>query len=87
MMEPESSRSRAMTPEAFASLGVQGVAYVRRVLEQAQAKAKAKGGDAGEPIVVFAIHAADGERIGGAPSRDLAFAAIRQHGLEPVDAH
>ncbi len=81
-MDAETSRPQALTAEAFASLGVQGVAYVRRVLEKAQEKA----GDA-EPITVFAIHAADGERIGGAPSRDLAFAAIRQHGLEPVDAH
>ena len=79
-MNIDSSRTATMTPEAFASLGVQGVAYVRRILETAEAKG-------GEPIVVFAIHAADGERIGGAPSRDLAFAAIRQHGLEPVDAH
>lgn len=79
-MNIDSSRNPAMTPEAFASLGVQGVAYVRRILEAAEAKG-------GEPIVVFAIHAADGERIGGAHSRDLAFAAIRQHGLEPVDAH
>ncbi|MBI3506157.1 MAG: DUF1150 family protein [Proteobacteria bacterium] len=82
MMETDPSRPRAMSPEAFASLGVQGVAYVRRILEEVKAKAGKSG-----PIEVFAIHAADGERIGGAPSRDLAFAAIRQHGLEPVDAH
>lgn len=79
-MNIDSSRTPTMTPEAFASLGVQGVAYVRRILETADAKG-------GEPIVVFAIHAADGERIGGAHSRDVAFAAIRQNGLEPVDAH
>ena len=84
-MNIDSSRNSAMTPEAFASLGVQGVAYVRRILERAAAKSgDAKGG---EPIVVFAIHAADGERIGGAHSRDVAFVAIRQHGMEPVDAH
>ncbi len=39
------------------------------------------------PASIYAIHAAGGERIGAAPSRDLAFAAIRQHGLEPLDAH
>ncbi len=84
-MQTGPERANGLSPEDFAALGVQGVAYVRRVLERVDAKAGANGG--GEPIVVFAIHAADGERIGGAPSRELAFAAIRQHGLEPVDAH
>jgi hypothetical protein len=84
-MQTGSARAPSLSAADFAALGVQGVAYVRRILEVADAKAGKKGG--GEPIVVFAIHAADGERIGGAPSRELAFAAIRQHGLEPVDAH
>ncbi|MBL8833220.1 MAG: DUF1150 family protein [Rhodospirillales bacterium] len=79
-MRPDPSNTNSMTPEAFATLGVEGVAYVRRILEAAERKG-------GEPIVVYAIHAANGERIGGAPSRDLAFAAIRQHGLEPIDAN
>ena len=35
----------------------------------------------------WAIHAADGTRIGTAPNRPLAFAALRQHGLEPLDVH
>ncbi|MBL8805769.1 MAG: DUF1150 family protein [Rhodospirillales bacterium] len=83
-MQTGPDRTNTLSPEDFAALGAQGVAYVRRVLEHVDAKAGKKGG---EPIVVFAIHAADGERIGGAPSRELAFAAIRQHGLEPVDAH
>ncbi len=80
-MQTGPERTNALSPEDFAALGMQGVAYVRRVLERVDAKA------GGEAIVVFAIHSADGERIGGAPSRELAFAAIRQHGLEPVDAH
>ncbi len=79
-MRPDPSNAQSMTPEAFATLGVEGVAYVRRILEKADRKG-------GEPIAVYAIHAADGERIGGAPSRDLAFAAIRQHGMEPIDAN
>jgi hypothetical protein len=68
---------RALSPEAFAALGQQGIAYVRRTEE---------AGEQG-PASIYAIHAAGGERIGAAPSRDLAFAAIRQHGLEPLDAH
>jgi hypothetical protein len=68
---------RALSPEAFAALGQQGIAYVRRMEE---------AGEQG-PASIYAIHAAGGERICAAPSRDLAFAAIRQHGLEPLDAH
>jgi hypothetical protein len=67
-----------MSAEAFAALGVQGVAYVRRLIETLP------GESAARPI--YAIFAADGERIGTAPDRDLAFAAIRQHELEPRDA-
>ncbi|MBC8792261.1 MAG: hypothetical protein C6Y20_11695 [Tagaea sp. CACIAM 22H2] len=71
------STLRALSPEAFAALGHQGIAYVRRTEET---------GEQG-PASIYAIHSAAGERIGAAPSRDLAFAAIRQHGLEPLDAH
>jgi hypothetical protein len=35
----------------------------------------------------WAICAADGTRIGTAPDRVSAFAAIRQHDLEPVNVH
>jgi hypothetical protein len=35
----------------------------------------------------WSIHAADGTQMGLAPNRDLAFAAIRQHDLEPVSVH
>jgi hypothetical protein len=32
----------------------------------------------------FSIHAADGTQIGMAESRDVAFAALKQHDLVPV---
>jgi hypothetical protein len=35
----------------------------------------------------FAIHAADGTPIGWHENRDVAFAAVRQHDLEPVSVH
>lgn len=35
----------------------------------------------------YAIHAADGTRIGWYNDRDLAFAAVRQHELHPVSVH
>jgi len=66
-------RVRRMSAADLAVLGLQGVAYVRSV-----------GVDGGTS---YAIHAADGTEIGVAPSRDLAFAAIRQNDLEPVSVH
>ena len=57
----------------FARWGVPEIAFVKRVETD---------GTAG-----WSIHAADGTQMGSAPSRDLAFAAIRQHELEPVSVH
>lgn len=36
---------------------------------------------------VWTIHQADGLRVGMAPSREVAFVAIRQHDLIPVSVH
>lgn len=77
MQQPLAGSDR-MSAEAFASLGVQGIAYVRRLVETPPGESA--------PRAVYAIFAADGERIGTAPDRDTAFAAIRQHELEPRDA-
>jgi hypothetical protein len=45
-----------------------------------------------KPIVIkgdslFAVHAADGTEIAVLADRDVAFAAVRQHSLEPVNVH
>ena len=69
------SAARAMSLSDFAVWGMPEVAFVKKV-------AGAKAGEAG-----WSIHAADGSQMGLAPSRDLAFAAIRQHELEPVSVH
>jgi hypothetical protein len=76
-MERQTNGNAVMSPEDFAAWG-QGIAYVRGVHETPPGE-KA-------PRAIFGIFAADGERIGTAPTRDLAFAAIRQNDLEPVDA-
>ena len=60
---------RKLTPEAFASLGTEQIAYLRPVLVNGQQ--------------VIAIHAANGQPIGGAPTAELAAAAIIQHGMAP----
>jgi len=54
-------------------LGVEQVAYVRHV-------------DADDQRV-YVVHTADGSEIARGDDRDLVFAAIRQHGLEPVSVH
>lgn len=62
-----------MPQQDFAALGVNDIAYVRTV---------ERGGRA-----VAAIFAADGTEMAVVASRELAFAAIRQNGLEPLSAH
>ncbi len=62
---------RGMSPSDFAAWGMPELAYVKQ----------AGDGDG------WSIHAADGTQMGLAPNRDLAFAAIRQHDLEPVSVH
>jgi hypothetical protein len=64
---------RQISAQEFALLGLQDVAYVRRVIVNDEAG--------------FAIHAADGTEVAVLPSRDLAFATVRQHDLEPVSVH
>lgn len=64
---------RQLTVRDFASWGLQDVAYVKRITVNDQ-----EG---------WSIHAADGSHVGYAPNRELAFAAVRQHELEPYSVH
>ena len=65
--------SGRMSARDFALWGVEDVAYIRPVEIDGK--------------VAWAICAADGSGIGVAPERDLAFAAARQHDLEPLSVH
>lgn len=64
---------RALSTREFALLAMDDVAYV---------KPERHDGRAG-----FAIHAADGTRIGWSEERDVALAAVLQHEMEPVSVH
>lgn len=64
---------REMSPQDFAMVGMQQLAYVKPAVVNG--------------VTGFSIHAADGTQIGLAPSRDIAFAAVRQHELEPLSLH
>jgi len=40
-----------------------------------------------EGVKAYAIFLADGTQLAIAPSREIAFAAVRQHELEPASVH
>jgi hypothetical protein len=62
-----------LSRQDFAVLGIEYVAFVKPV--------DADGESA------YAIHAADGTEMGIVGDRDVAFAAVRQHDLEPLSVH
>lgn len=64
---------RTLPATAMATLGMPHLAYV---------KAVEIDGETG-----YAIHAADGNQMAIVDDRDAAFAAIRQHDMEPVSVH
>lgn len=63
----------AISPQDLMQLGLQEVAYVKPVQID------------GENVVT--VHAADGTQIAVMPDRESAFAAVRQHDMEPVSVH
>ncbi len=72
-MNPTTLTLRQLSPQAFAALGIEALAYVRRVDRD------------GQPG--FAIHAADGTVLTVVADRAIAFATVRQHDLEPMSVH
>ncbi|MGH7123435.1 MAG: DUF1150 family protein [Stellaceae bacterium] len=66
-------RLKSISPREFALLGMDDMAYVKRVVVKDEAK--------------FAICGADGSQLAVAPSEELAYATIRQNDLEPVSVH
>ena len=64
---------RQISPQEFATLGMQAVAYIKRITVN--------------DTIVFAIHAADGTQLAVLPDRDTAFATVRQNDIEPVSVH
>jgi len=68
-----STTLQMISPEEFAALGMQGLAYVKCVRVN--------------DTVAFAVHAADGTQLAVLPDRDIAIATLRQHDLEPLSVH
>jgi len=72
-MMNETEKLRSISPRDFAQLGMQDMAYVKRVTVN--------------DGVGYAIHAADGSAVAVLEDREVAFATVRQHDLEPVSVH
>lgn len=64
---------RYISTNDLAILGMTDVAYVKDVK--------------GEDGTVYEIHAADGTPVAVVNERDLAFATVRQHDMEPLSVH
>ena len=64
---------RRLSARELGLLGVNDVAYIKRIIEDG-----AEG---------FAVHAADGTRIAVMADRELAFIVVRQNEMEPVSVH
>ncbi len=62
-----------LSPEDFAALGIDQVAYVRQRL------------DGGAPR--FEVHSADGGTVAEAATLDLAYATVLENGMVPVSVH
>jgi hypothetical protein len=64
---------RHLSSREFGSLGMDDVAYVKSVTIDGQK--------------LHAIHAADGTPLTVVAERDLAFATVRQHEMNPASVH
>jgi len=62
-----------LSQQDFLMLGINDIAYVKKETR-----------DGSE---VFVIHSADGNAITALADHDVAFAAVRQNGLEPLSVH
>jgi hypothetical protein len=66
-------RIKQMSARELALFGMQDLAYIKAVVV--------------DGATGYAVHAADGTQIAMLSNRDVAFATVRQHDLEPVSVH
>lgn len=80
-----------MTKEDFRGLGAPDLVYVREIpaadVLADVISSEAKGLKIDPHATLFAVHAADGERLAVMMDRETAFAAAVAHELEPVSVH
>lgn len=81
---------RHLTPETFANIGVPNIVYVREIFAGELADELGQLGseiDVPADTRLFAVHAANGQRMAVLDDRATAFAGARQYDLEPVSVH
>jgi hypothetical protein len=64
---------RHLSENELGLLGMEDVAYVKHVVV--------------DGTEAYAVHAANGTQIAMMADRDVAFAVVRQHDMEPVSVH
>jgi hypothetical protein len=69
----EIERLRQLSARELALFGMQDLAYVKPVIVNG--------------VTAYAVHAADGTQIAVLPDREIAFATVRTHELEPLSVH
>jgi hypothetical protein len=69
----ETERIRHLSARELALFGMQDLAYVKQVTVNG--------------VTGYAVHAADGTQIAVLPDREIAFATVRTHDLEPLSVH
>jgi hypothetical protein len=72
-MMNQAEKLRQISTQEFEALGMQGVAYIKRVVVN--------------DTIAYAVHAADGTEVAMLPDREIAFATVRQNDLEPLSVH
>lgn len=90
--EVRRAKARPLSEREFAELGGRKLVYVRTVFAR-DVRDELVDDDGGAVIDVpgdttlYSVHSADGERIALVGDRELAFAAARQHEMNPVSVH
>lgn len=69
----ETKLLNGVSRDDWAAFAVNDLAYVKPIVE--------------DGVEAFSIHAADGAQLAVLADREVAFAAVRQHGLEPASVH
>jgi hypothetical protein len=64
---------RQLSARELGMLGMEDVAYIKPIVE--------------DGVEAFAVCAADGTQMAVIPNRNLAFAVVRQHDMEPLSVH
>lgn len=78
---------RHLTPELFANIGMPNIVYVREILAGEIAGELGSEIDVPADTRLYAVHAANGQRMAVLDNRAAAFAGARQYDLEPVSVH